>query len=270
MDFAINYSPAAAKLIRDNQIELDYFKTPPWPDMIAQAEQLRPVRVHFNLRTGDPGLAQTDWGQIEKDLQATATCFINIHLGVQVQEMPEIQADGPVSSGDREAVVEQMLNDVQMVCAHFGRERVIAENVPYRVAQGRHLRACVEPPVISQVIEAAGCGLLLDVAHARIAADAIGMDAKDYIQALPVHRLAELHFTGLHDWDGFLMDHLPLLEADWPWLDWILEQNGQADWGKAGMLAFEYGGTGEFFSRFSDPDMILQQVPRLYAACHSK
>ncbi|MBN1669087.1 MAG: DUF692 family protein [Anaerolineales bacterium] len=268
MDFAINYSPEAAGLLGAGQIELDFFKTPPWPDMIAQADRLRPVRVHFNLHAGNPQLAQTDWGLIEDLLANTATQFVNIHLLVKGKELPHIAIDHPPSDAEMRAVAARMLENVQILCDRFGPERVIAENIPYRVGQGQDLRACVEPWVIQQVVEASGCGLLLDISHARIAARALGLDEKAYIQALPVGQLRELHFTGIHDWNGFWMDHLPILAHDWPWLEWVMAQNGSAGWGEAEMLAFEYGGTGEFFSRFSDPQVMKTQVPQLYAACH--
>jgi hypothetical protein len=110
---------------------------------------------------------------------------------------------------------------------------------------------------------------LLDVSHARIAAHYIGMNAKEYIEALPVRRLREMHFTGIHNWNGYRMDHLPILEDDWPWLDWVLENVNNGAGGKSELLAFEYGGIGEFFERFSDSEVMAVQVPRLYKACHN-
>ena len=270
MQFAINYSPQAAELVESQTIEIDFFKTPPWPDMIAQAERLRPVKVHFDLRAGTGNLEHKDWGQVEHFLASTATAFVNVHLGVRASEMPEIPVDDPPTSEIKAAVAERILRDLLAVTAQFGPENVIAENIPYRRGQDHDLRACAETDLIAGVIREAGCGLLLDVSHARIAAQAIGSEEQAYIRALPVNKLRELHFTGIHDWDGFLMDHLPVLEADWPWLVWIMDHNGSNGWGKAEMLAFEYGGTGIFFARFSDPEVIRAQVPRLFAACHNR
>lgn len=91
-----------------------------------------------------------------------------------------------------------MLADVQAVTERFGHERVIAENAPYRGAQGIVLRAGAEPEVINRIIMETGCGLLLDVSHVRISAHHLGMGAQEYRQRLPTGRLRELHFTGLH------------------------------------------------------------------------
>jgi uncharacterized protein (UPF0276 family) len=266
MNFAINYSSQAAELLQNGQIEIDCFKTPPWPDMIAKAETLRPVAVHFNFRAGN--LGQPDWGAIETFLARTETAFINIHLGVKRDEMPHLPVEAPPSAEQRAEIIDLMLANIQVLTARFGAERVIAENIPFRLQEKTNVWACVEPEVISAVIDRSGCGLLLDISHARISAESLGMDGHSYIEALPVAKLRELHFTGIHDWNGYAMDHLEILEADWPWLDWVLERINNGAWNPAHMLAFEYGGTGEFFERFSDPQVISTQVPRLFQACH--
>jgi len=268
MNFAINYSPQAAELVRNGTIQIDYFKTPPWPEMIAEAEQLAPVAVHFELGIGNA--IEANLTEIERFLASTATRYVNIHLLIRPAEMPGIPVEERPAPAQREAVIERMLAGIQHLTAHFGAERVIAENIPFHPEERASLLACVEPEVISTVIEESNCGLLLDVSHARIAAHALGVDAHTYIESLPVARLCELHFTGIHNWEGYLMDHLEILEEDWPWLDWVLERMRSGGWAQAHMLAFEYGGTGEFFRRFSDPQVISRQVPRLYAMCHGE
>lgn len=268
MNFAINYSPEAAQLLHSGQIELDYFKTPPWPEMIAQAQLLRPVAVHFNLRT-DGKRRDTDWATIESFLAITHTAYVNVHLNVYAQDMPHIPPDEAPTPAQQEQVIARMLADVQALIDHFGSQRIIAENVPFRSGANHNLRACVEPQAIGTVLEETQCGLLLDISHARISAHSLGMDAKTYIESLPTRLLRELHFTGLHHWGDHLQDHLAILEEDWPWLDWTLENIATERWGQAHLLAFEYGGTGEFFGRFSDPAVIREQVPRLHRLCHA-
>jgi uncharacterized protein (UPF0276 family) len=266
--FAINYSPQAAKLLKNSQIEIDYFKTPPWPDMIAKAETLRPIAVHFDLRPAS--LDKLDWSTIDEILAITSTTYINFHLGVKVVDMPHFPVNEMPGFRLREQLVEQLIASVQKMCEYFGAERVIVENVPFRLNENTTLMACVDPDLISKVLETTGCGFLLDVSHARISAHYLGMDAKEYIESLPVNQLREIHFSGIHDWDGYRMDHLPILEDDWYWLDWVLNKVRVGRWGQAHMLAFEYGGIGEFYQKFSDPEVIADQVPRLYGACHQR
>ena len=107
---------------------------------------------------------------------------------------------------------------------HFPAEQIIIENVPYRGNFGKVLRTVVEPETICEVLEKTGVGLLLDISHARIAANFLGMPAFDYLGQLPTRQIKEMHFTGLHPYQGRLQDHLEALPEDWPVLDWVLEK----------------------------------------------
>jgi len=270
MKFAINYSPQAAELVKSGKIKIDYFKTPLWPDMIAEAEKLSPVAIHFDIRTAGIEAMQTkDWDAVEQFLGRTSTAYVNTHLSVRVNDLPHIPVDDPPTQAHKDEVIEYMLGDLNLMTARFGADRIIAENIPYHSDQNFQLRACIEPEVISSVIQGAGCGLLLDLSHARISSHSIDMDPEFYIESLPVQDLSELHFTGIHYWDGYLQDHLSILDDDWEWLDWVIKKMRTKEWGQPHLLAFEYGGTGEFFGRFADPDVIAEQVPRLYEICHT-
>ena len=264
MKLSINYSPQAAALYQAGSIYIDSFKCPDWPYLIEEARQYRPVTVHFDLDVGDSRLLHKDWEPVERLLQETGTPFVNLHLGPEAKDFPGYPVDTP-EPNQQQQVTKRMLADVQAVVRKFGPRRVIVENVPYRAnKKGRVLRPGVEPQVIRKIVAETGCGLLLDISHARIAANALGMDEKEYMENLPVDSLRELHFTGLHTIDGVLRDHLEILEEDWPVLSWVLENIRQGKWAVPWMLAFEYGGIGEKFDWRSKTEVIAEQVPRLY------
>ena len=263
MKLAINYSSQAAALLSQGRIQLDRFKCPDWSDMIAEASTLCPVMVHFDLKAGGRKLKITDWEKIAHLIDQTQTPYVNLHLDPTIKDYPAIPVD-TTDPAHREQISDTITKDVRCVVAHFGAERVIIENVPYRGVQGKTLRPAVEPVLIRQVVADTGCGLLLDISHARIAAHYMGIDERDYMSQLPVDRLCELHFTGLHDLDGYLQDHLEILDTDWPILDWVLERIKSDQWALPWLLAFEYGGVGEKFAWRSNPQVIEEQVPQLY------
>jgi uncharacterized protein (UPF0276 family) len=263
MKLAINYSSQAAALLSQSRIQLDRFKCPDWPDMIAEANSLCPVMVHFDLKAGGRKLNNTDWEKIARLIDQTQTPYVNLHLDPTIKDYPSISVD-TTDPAHREQIADVITKDVRGVVERFGAERVIIENVPYRGEQGKTLRPAVEPVLIRQVVADTGCGLLLDISHARIAAHYMGIDERDYMSQLPVDRLCELHFTGLHDLEGYLQDHLEILDTDWPFLDWVLERVRTGQWASPWMLAFEYGGVGEKFARRSNSQVIEEQVPQLY------
>lgn len=263
MEFAINYSTQAADLFAARKIPLDYFKAPDWPDLIAEAREFRPVAVHFNLKARRGKLHKSDWTPVDALLEQTGTQYVNLHLDPSVKDYPGSTPD-LVDRDLSRKIVDAMLADVHSVVERYGAERVIVENVPYRASQGEVLRPAVEPEHICRIVEETGCGLLLDISHARIAAHHMGLEAHAYMQALPVQHIKELHFTGLHNLNGRLQDHLEALPADWVELAWVLRRIRTGSWGQPWMLAFEYGGVGEKFAQRSDARFIGEQVPRLY------
>ncbi len=263
MKFAINYSYPAATLLDEGRILIDRFKTPNWPHFISEASLHSPVAVHFDLQAGQGTAAEADWDMIGRLLEQTATPYINLHLSPSVTNYPDIVSNRPTPT-QAEQVIDQMLRDVMLAVQRFGPERVIVENVPYRGSAGKKIRTAVEPEVIQRIVQESSCGLLLDISHARITARSLGLDERDYMSSLPVNRLREVHFTGLHWLDGRWEDHLPVLEEDWPVLEWATGQISSGEWAKPWILVFEYGGIGGLFERRSDPAVIAEQAPRLY------
>ncbi len=264
MFLSINYSTQAALLFQSGRIPLDYFKCPDWPDLVEEALAYRPVAVHFTLSAGNGSLQNADWKLVETLLQRTGTPYVNLHLEAMASIFPDI----PVHTTEdyhRQHITEALASEVKSVVDRFGPERVIVENVPYYLRKKEKvLRPSVEPEVIGKIVHETGCGLLLDISHARIAANALGLDEKAYMQSLPVDCLRELHFTGLHTIEGVLRDHLEILDGDWPVLEWALEQARAGKWARPWMLAFEYGGVGEKFAWRSSEAVIATQEPRLF------
>jgi uncharacterized protein (UPF0276 family) len=290
MKFAVNYSPPAAKLLGTGRVEFDYFKCPPWRDLIEAARDLRPVYVHFWLAVGkgtghaiDSEKGQpVDWAEIEEWMALTGTSFVNLHLMPGDQDYQGIPVD-TTDPAHIELLTENMIRDVSGVVERFGASRVIVENA--NSGGGRHLRPALLPEVITRVVRATGCGFLLDISHARMAARDLGMSAEQYIQALPVQRTREIHITGLQylagDWlnmakqssvdpdfiarfHGRLLDHLPMTQEDWEFFAWSIQQIRKGLWGQPWMVAFEYGGVGKFFGAVTMDDILLDQIPRLY------
>jgi uncharacterized protein len=291
MELGVNYSRAAADLLASRQIAIDRFKCPAWPDLVERVRQICPTYVHLPLVAGrgrggvidSETRAPADWASIEALLATTGTPYVNIHLAPGVQDHPAIPL-ASTAPAHVERVTEALIRDVGAVVARLGAERVIVENDHDN--GGRHLRAAFLPEVIRAVAEVTGCGLLLDLSHARLAAHRLGRDAWDYLAALPLARTREVHLTGLQVFDerwsaffgrdglpaaavaplvGRLIDHLPLTDEDWAFTRRALERVRQGSWGTPWIVALEYGGVGPVWEASTDIDILREQVPRLAA-----
>jgi uncharacterized protein (UPF0276 family) len=289
MEFAVNYSPQAAELLAQGKITFDRFKLPAWLDVIATAKALHPVYVHFPLRvgmgTGDALDTETrqlpDWGKFEAILKDTNTPFINVHIAPITSDYPDIPSDTS-DPAHTERLLEAVVRDVEGVARRFGAERVIIENDYY--APGKYFRATCTAEFVRRVIEATGCGLLLDIGHARLAARELGVDARDYLGAMPVQRIGEIHLAGIQVFDehwqetlrqagiaaetinqfaGRWQDHLPMTEDDWAFYGWTIEQLRSGAWQKPRMFSLEYGGVGALWQAITDADVLARDIPRL-------
>ena len=271
MKLAVNYSPQAEALAASEAVEFDLFKCPPaWdpvvpehaPDLLARARAVRPLYLHFPLHAGNDSLRTTDWDQVEEALAQTGTPFVNVHLQALAHDFPDIPADTTDPAHVRR-IRDALVQDVALVTARFGPERVIAENVVYRGSDGKVLLPCVDPAVIGEVVNQTGCGFLLDLAHARLTASALGLDTQEYTARLPVARLRELHVTGAQPRDGRLRDSMAMGAEDWALVEWVMERIGDGSWGRPWATAFEYGGVGPGFAWRSEAGVIAEQLPRL-------
>jgi uncharacterized protein (UPF0276 family) len=261
VEFAINYSTQAAALLRAGQIRLDCFKCPDWPHVIAEAGQLLPVRVHFSYRTATPNSAP-NFDVAQRMLRETQTRHINIHLWASRHSFPGWAIDSTDPQLMR-IVTDCMVREISQAVDRFGANGVIAENIPYLADNDEFLRAGSEPSLIRQVIEQTGCGLLLDLSHARIAAHYMGLDAQQYIEQLPLDRLRELHLTGIGHNNGKLDDHMPFTADDWPITEWAMHRIARGDWPRPDLVALEYGGVGPDCPLPSDQSVIARDTPRI-------
>ena len=291
VEVAVNYSPEAAGLVASGQITIDRFKCPAWPDLIATIPKVQPIYVHFPLNVGrgngdaiDTDTGQpADWGKLTALRDQTSTQLINLHLESLLADRPDI----PLASLTREhvdRVADGFIADVGAIVARFGADRVMVENL-YDLS-GKNLYASFLPDVIGRVVGETGCGLLLDLSHARIAARILGIDPKDYLAALPVQMIRELHVTGITTIDerflatvrqaglpidrwerlaGRWADHQALTDGDWSFLEWAIEQIHRGAWGSPWLVALEYGGIGRILGAFSQAAVLAEAVPRLHA-----
>ncbi len=269
MQFALNYSPQAAGLLDAGALDIDRFKCPDWPDLIAAARAYRPVYVHFELRTDRRHLTAEALDAAARWREETGTPYVNAHIVPARDAFPGMPFD-TTDPDDERAVLDCLLDGAAALVERFGAEHVIVENVPYYARPGDTPRPAVLPGAIRRVVQETGCGFLLDISHARLAARRLGMDERAYLAQMPGERLREIHVTGIgRDRDGQVCDHLALAGDDWRWVERVLDRVLAGEWPVPWALAFEYGGIGPLFEWRSERDVIAAQAPRLAELAHA-
>jgi uncharacterized protein len=103
---------------------------------------------------------------------------------------------------------------------------LLLENVTYYMAPSRSQMS--EAEFISDVLETADCGLLLDVSNVLLNSKNHGYDPLRFIDALPLERVGQLHLAGYEPHGGVLLDtHArPVSPETWDLYRAVLERIG--------------------------------------------
>jgi uncharacterized protein len=115
---------------------------------------------------------------------------------------------------------------VEAVCRNVKRWRetigvpLLLENITYLVSLPGEL---TEAQFLAEIVERADCGLLLDLHNVYTNAINHGYDAREFIAALPLERVAQVHLGGGHDEDGYRIDShsAPAPEPVWELLQLV-------------------------------------------------
>lgn len=111
------------------------------------------------------------------------------------------------------------------------------------------------------------------------------MDVYDYIELLPIEHTREIHITGLQiideawtsvlrtagypeakirDLAGTPLDHLPLIDEDWAFCEWLVQRIRSGEYGDPWLATLEYGGVGRRWAVMTDQSVLREQAPRLH------
>lgn len=261
MKFAVNYSNSLIHLIANQVVKVDLIKCPDWEGMLEEAKPYGKVTIHYDHDVGLGNTFDLDLSRVESLMNQTATPHINTHLVTP-------RNFNPKSNEELQKINVLWREEISVLIDRFGSEIVALEHYPYTSANS-HIRPAANSEIFSNVIKDTGCMLLLDLAHARITADTLGVNVKEYIRSLPVERLVELHITGIRSYGGVLTDHFEVDAEGWQNLAWALEQINKGYWRKPCIVAFEYGGVGDVFVWRTSLNVLKSQIPKLYEMVHA-
>ncbi len=247
MKLAVNFSESLLLLLQENpQLPVEYIKLPtiPFPGgwtQFIQGRQYRKLLPHL-AQSGIIDLCHPQIKQsfndslVTKIISQTAPPHLSTHLEASLGHFPEIK---DYLHYNHPVVVKELRNrlipNILMTQKKIGIP-LLLENNPY-YSWSWHYRVSCEPEFITGICESGDCGLLLDIAHARISAAYFQIDIEDYLLRLPLSRVREIHMSGVLEapvgiWDS----HTILHECDYRLLEYILNRT------KPEIVTIEYGG----------------------------
>jgi uncharacterized protein len=120
---------------------------------------------------------------------------------------------------------EEMLHIVvDNVCRvqDFLGKPLILENITYLVDVPGNTMS--QPAMFDRLVEATGCGVLLDVTNVCINGTNHGFDPVDFVSQMPVSHVVQIHLAGGFEHDGVMIDghSEPVDDGSWALLEQVL------------------------------------------------
>ncbi len=225
---SVNYSNALTNLIQNNNVRVDAVEVVQKlsPAKIKHARHSLP-NTPFHFHAGRIGLqpATATHPTLRHYLQlCPQSPFISLHLALlpPMLTMLAFRMHIYLPAPNPDHLLKPFARRIKRLKTQADRP-VILENMP--TLHPYKYRFESDPAIIRRVLDETDCPMLLDLAHARVAAGARGRAVKDYIAALPLERVRQVHVSGPRRRDGMLYDaHQSLQEEDYTLLAWVLER----------------------------------------------
>lgn len=198
-----------------------------FPEAVAVFGGERVVSLHAGkiLLSNPEALTESLLGELERRRalgplpEGGAFRKVSFHLGWACLDFA-VGPDRRVMTGrplDRGAAMGNIVATARTIAERLGE--ALLENLPPFPEEGS--RYVYEPEFVAEAVGGAGARLLLDLGHVRVACSWLGLDPIQYLDRLPLDRVAEIHVSGpgaaeggrLRDAHGLLAEEdLRLLE----------------------------------------------------------
>lgn len=179
-------------------------------------------------------VAHGKWISVHLELMPWYMYLLSAHLGFHLDPPPADKAvDHFLSS------FERFSNSVDLP--------ILLENLPSLPVDKYNYAA--DPGLITRIVNRTGTGMVLDMAHARIAASYQNTQIKPYLSKLPLERVKQIHVSGVRKENGVLYDrHEAMTDLDYELLAWAMDRT------EPGVVTLEY---------FREKETLQDQLLRL-------
>lgn len=237
---AVNDTELSRRLLGGGRLDVDAFETTgPKADSAATEVEGVPMLLHnavWDWSLGHPSaLEQADVMAVtHRRLARTGARWLSVHVGFSSATVAYDVGMRPTSPRlDRGELLAAMVENVRALASRVSVP-LLLENLDAQPT-GAYDHVC-EPAFLRELIEATDAYLLLDLAHAQVTASRMERTIEDYLAALPLDRVRQLHVSGPRWRNGVLDDaHEPLRDIDLQLLDEVL--SGTTPWA----VTLEYG-----------------------------
>ncbi len=218
------------RIVKEHGIRLGHVKIGLWQGVEGARREAAvlpgvPVLVHGDNHLAGPGLLpQQEIDGLAALLEETGSRWFSVHVEYRTPEEFEALRATRYTAPDlpREEAMERIVRRAEQLRRALPVPLLI-ENLPHWPSQ--NLDYSADPDFISEALVETGCDLLLDLSHARVSGERLGLPGEDYLFRVPLGRVVEVHVSGPRPVNGILRDvHEPMAEEDYALLEWLLRR----------------------------------------------
>ncbi len=182
---------------------------------------LAAVREHYPVTFHGVGLSLGSTDPLNRDYLTRLKELIDCYQPALVSEHLAWVSVGETYLHDLlplpyvEEAIEHIAERIYVVQEFLGRQ-ILIENVSSYLSY--HASVMPEWEFLAEVARRVDCGILCDVNNIYVSAQNHGFDALDYLNAIPIERVQEMHLAGYEDQGTHLLDshsqpvHAPVWE----------------------------------------------------------
>ena len=203
MKLACNDGAPVRQLLDGGRADVDFLKVTDIKNLdaeVSSAFRYRPALIHVGFGIGDSVATYKDfdWDEFNGLIERSGSPHVAMHLEVSTHNWLEDTNLRYQTADEARAMVTHLtelwrfLRD-QLACP------LLLENMDYMGVELKPgygvFRTSVEPALMWGLANE-GAGVLLDLAHLRVTAYHLGVDARAFARSLPLHAVRELHVSG--------------------------------------------------------------------------
>ncbi len=222
----VNYSEPLVSLVKEGFDSFDGIEIGPWfpPEEITGFRQLfsgMPFYFHASSVMTPMRKDRHFPERLKEYLACTESPWLSYHIELLPLHIFRLSHLGlrlpPPEAGK---ITRQFIDTLARVREIAGLP-IVLENL--HSIRGKRYDYAASPEVITEIVKETDSGFLLDIAHARVAAEYQGQEVHAYIERLPLDRLAQIHVSGVRVRYGRIHDaHESMGEEDYQLLQWVL------------------------------------------------
>jgi len=272
MKFGCNYSKELIEILQEDKSFCDFIKIGAFGKTLPHLEEAffyKPLLIHgfgWFERGGMASIEEMDFDLMNDKLSYYKSPFLGMHALAYARDISMLISDmddllPTIVSQTTRSLLEHMTYVFSQIQTYLSVPLLI-ENMDYSpfYTYDTTVIEAVEPNFLSLLMEKTNAYFLFDLSHAKVSAYQLKMDILDYIEALPLERIKEIHFSGsfyTKD-EGFKDIHGIMNEDDYRIASYLANNPRIRSGKQLDVVTLEYGTCDE-----ANKDALIEQMTRL-------